>query len=77
MANASLEKKRSHWRVALTHADKSTDLLSANKIVLATGARARQLPAITPDGDKIVTYRDAMPKNDAKIALLSVLAPSG
>ncbi|MGB2488035.1 MAG: dihydrolipoyl dehydrogenase [Candidatus Puniceispirillales bacterium] len=72
MANASLETKTgSHWRVALTHADKSTDLLSANKIVLANGARARQLPAITPDGDKIVTYRDAMtPKTMPKSLII-------
>jgi dihydrolipoamide dehydrogenase len=34
--------------------------LEAPKIVLATGARARFLPGIEPDGDRIITYREAM-----------------
>jgi dihydrolipoamide dehydrogenase len=35
-------------------------LLRAPHIVLATGARARALPGITPDGERIWTYREAM-----------------
>ncbi len=34
--------------------------LAAPHIVLATGARARTLPGIEPDGDRIWTYREAM-----------------
>jgi dihydrolipoamide dehydrogenase len=34
--------------------------LAAKHVILATGATARDLPGVTPDGDKIVTYRDAM-----------------
>src|SRR3954469_68324 len=34
--------------------------LEAGKIVLATGARAKFLPGIEADGDRVVTYREAM-----------------
>ena len=34
--------------------------VEATNIMLATGARARQIPSMEADGDKIVTYRDAM-----------------
>jgi dihydrolipoamide dehydrogenase len=72
MASASLESKSaSHWRVALTLADTSTDILDAGKVILATGARARELPSIKPDGNNIVTYRDAMtPKTMPKSLII-------
>lgn len=34
--------------------------LEAPKIILATGARAKLLPGIEADGDRIITYREAM-----------------
>ena len=34
--------------------------LTAGAVILATGARARELPHIKPDGKAIVTYREAM-----------------
>ncbi|MCG5055900.1 MAG: dihydrolipoyl dehydrogenase [Myxococcales bacterium] len=34
--------------------------LEAPRIIVATGARARALPGITPDGERIITYREAM-----------------
>src|SRR5450432_2656261 len=34
--------------------------LETPRIILATGARAKLLPGIEPDGDRIVTYREAM-----------------
>src|SRR5229473_2022448 len=34
--------------------------LSAEHIVLATGARARDLPGLEPDGDQVWTYKEAM-----------------
>ena len=34
--------------------------LSAKHVILATGARARSLPGIEPDGKMILTYREAM-----------------
>ncbi len=34
--------------------------LSAPHVILATGARARSLPGLEPDGERILTYREAM-----------------
>ncbi len=34
--------------------------IEAPKIIVATGARARLIPGIEADGDRIITYRDAM-----------------
>jgi dihydrolipoamide dehydrogenase len=34
--------------------------LEAARIIVATGARARMLPGIEADGDRIITYREAM-----------------
>ena len=48
--------------------DKGSEDLSAPEIILATGARARELPGLEADGDLVWTYRHAlepkrMPKN--------------
>src|SRR2546430_6294434 len=34
--------------------------LEAARVILATGARAKMLPGIEADGDRIITYREAM-----------------
>jgi dihydrolipoamide dehydrogenase len=34
--------------------------LEAPRIIIATGARAKFLPGIEPDGDRVITYREAM-----------------
>jgi dihydrolipoamide dehydrogenase len=36
------------------------DILEAKNIIVATGARAKWFPGLEPDGDRIVTYREAM-----------------
>src|ERR1051325_4696704 len=46
-------------RIAVVKDGKSTDY-SAKNIVLATGARARSLPGLEPDGKLVWTYREAM-----------------
>ena len=48
--------------------DKGDDLLKAPAIIVATGARARELPGLEADGDRVWTYKHAltpkrMPKN--------------
>ncbi|WP_209424798.1 dihydrolipoyl dehydrogenase [Pararhodobacter sp. SW119] len=48
--------------------DKGTEDLTAPEVILATGARARELPGLEADGDLVWTYRHAlqpkrMPKN--------------
>ncbi len=40
--------------------DKGTEALAAKNIVLATGARARELPGLEADGDRVWTYRHAL-----------------
>ncbi|MBV2361213.1 dihydrolipoyl dehydrogenase [Thalassococcus sp. CAU 1522] len=40
--------------------DKGTETLSAPDIVLATGARARELPGLEADGDLVWTYKHAL-----------------
>jgi len=46
-------------KLAVTKDGKATDYTAKN-IVLATGARARTLPGLEPDGKLIWTYREAM-----------------
>ncbi|MEX5599812.1 dihydrolipoyl dehydrogenase [Pseudophaeobacter sp. C1-32P7] len=40
--------------------DKGTEDLAAKNIILATGARARELPGLEADGDLVWTYRHAL-----------------
>ena len=47
-------------KLEVTAADGKKQTLEAKNIIIATGARARELPALKLDGKKIVGYRDAM-----------------
>ena len=47
-------------RLAVTKDGKAVAELAAKHIILATGARARVLPGIEPDGKLIWTYREAL-----------------
>ena len=47
-------------KLRITKADKSTEDISAKHIILATGARARVLPGLEPDGHLVWTYKEAM-----------------
>lgn len=47
-------------KVSVTKDGKLSATLSAKHIVLATGARARTLPGLEPDGKLIWTYKEAM-----------------
>src|SRR5690349_21103908 len=59
-------------RIELTRPDGSKDTIEAKKIIVATGARARSLPGIEPDGKRIVTYKEAMilPQLPARLIVL-------
>jgi dihydrolipoamide dehydrogenase len=46
--------------VSITAADGTTSEVSAKHIILALGARSRQLPNLPQDGKKIIGYREAM-----------------
>lgn len=47
-------------KVELSKDGKKTDEITGKHIIIATGARARQLPGLEPDGKLIWTYREAM-----------------
>jgi len=59
-------------RVTVEAADGSTTELSAGSIILATGARARSLPGLEPDGDLIWSYKEAMVPTELPARLLVV-----
>jgi dihydrolipoamide dehydrogenase len=56
MGAASLPSKG----VVSVKTDKGTEELTARNIVLATGARARELPGLEADGDLVWSYRHAL-----------------
>ena len=63
-------KLKGKGAISVTKDGKTTDY-SATNIVLATGARARTLPNLEPDGKLIWTYREAMvPKEFPKSLLV-------
>lgn len=53
-------KLKNKNRVEVTSPDGSKNEITASHIILATGARARQLPNLPLDGEKIFGYRKAM-----------------
>jgi dihydrolipoamide dehydrogenase len=53
-------------------ADGKTSELSAKHIIIATGARARELPALKADGKRVWTYRHAMVPTEMPSKLLVI-----
>ncbi|MFL0104783.1 dihydrolipoyl dehydrogenase [Tenacibaculum maritimum] len=53
-------KVKAGKKVAVTAADGSITEYSADHIIIATGARSRQLPNLPQDGKKVIGYREAM-----------------
>lgn len=53
-------KVKAGKKVSVTAADGKTTEYSASHIIIATGARSRQLPNLPQDGKKIIGYREAM-----------------
>ena len=47
-------------RVETTDADGKIAEISADNIIIATGARAKWFPGMEPDGKQIITYKEAM-----------------
>ncbi len=46
--------------VAVELTENGTRTVEADHILVATGARARTIPGIDPDGERVMTYRDAI-----------------
>lgn len=59
-------------KVQVKSADGKTSEVSAKNIVIATGARSRELPNLKQDGEKIIGYRKAMvlPKQPKKLVVV-------
>ncbi len=55
-----LGKVKGKGQIEVTAADGKTQVEEGKYIVLATGARSRQLPSMPIDGKKIIGYREAM-----------------
>jgi dihydrolipoamide dehydrogenase len=67
MGTATIPSK---GKVTVT-SDKGTEEITAKNIVLATGARARELPGLEADGDLVWTYKHALtPKRMPKKLLV-------
>jgi dihydrolipoamide dehydrogenase len=47
-------------KIEVTDADGKKTTVTGKNIIIATGARSRQLPALPQDGKKIIGYREAM-----------------
>lgn len=46
--------------VEVTKADGSKEVVAAKHVIIATGGRSRELPALKQDGKKVIGYREAM-----------------
>ncbi|PCE65029.1 dihydrolipoyl dehydrogenase [Sediminicola luteus] len=59
-------------KVAVTDADGKESEYSASHIIIATGARSRELPSLPQDGKKVIGYREAMtlPKQPKKLVVV-------
>lgn len=69
MASAELGGRNKEGREVILD---NGETVIGKSIVLATGARARSLPGIDPDGKQIVTYRDAMTPQSMPKSLIVV-----
>ena len=59
-------------KVAVASEDGSEAVYEANHVIIATGARARELPSLPQDGKKVIGYREAMtlPKQPKKLIVV-------
>ncbi len=53
-------KLKSKGQIEVTAADGSKKIVEGKHIIIATGGRSRELPALKQDGKKIIGYREAM-----------------
>lgn len=53
-------KLKAKGQLEVTGADGKTQVLESKHIIIATGARSRQLPSMPIDGKKVIGYREAM-----------------
>src|SRR5580692_12757859 len=56
----SYGKLKAKGQVEVTGADGKTQVVEGRHIIVATGARSRELPSMKQDGKKVIGYREAM-----------------
>ncbi len=49
-----------------------TQALETRNVILATGGRARSIPGVTPDGDRVLTYREAIVQREVPSSVIIV-----
>ena len=59
-------------KIAVTDGDGKTTEIAAKNTILATGVRARTLPGLEPDGERIWTYKEAMVPDALPASLLVI-----
>jgi dihydrolipoamide dehydrogenase len=59
-------------KVAVSSEDGNETVYEADHVIIATGARARELPSLPQDGKKVIGYREAMtlPKQPKKLIVV-------
>jgi dihydrolipoamide dehydrogenase len=65
-------KLKAKGQLEVTGADGKTQILEGKHIIVATGARSRELPNLKQDGKKVIGYREAMtlPEKPASIVIV-------
>lgn len=62
----------SNKKISVSHGNKEVAQIEAANFIIATGARARQIPGMEADGEQIWTYREAMTPKALPKSLLVV-----
>jgi dihydrolipoamide dehydrogenase len=65
-------KLKGKGKLSVEKDGKVIEELSAKHIIIATGARARVLPGLEPDGEQVVTYKEAMVPKDMPKSMIVV-----
>ncbi len=55
---------RSPSEIEVTLSEGGTQTLNAGAVILATGARARTIPGVEVDGERVLTYREALERRE-------------
>lgn len=63
---------RTAGEVDVSLSDGAVRTLKTRNIIIATGGRARSIPGITPDGERIMTYREAIVLRDLPASVVVV-----
>jgi dihydrolipoamide dehydrogenase len=50
----------------------TTHTVEARNVIIATGGRARSIPGITPDGDRVLTYREAIVQREVPSSVIII-----